>query len=99
MKHFSKRAGLVVALLLVASTLNGCAFVGVIIEAIAGLAGGAAGGAVSEGIGGAIGSQAGGMVGSAVSSAVVQKGTSLLNEEPQNSGTSECTDVCAGDEN
>ena len=77
-------------ILLCATMLNGCGFIGVIIEAIAGVAGGAAGGAVSSQIGGAAGSKIGGAVGSTVSSAVMDKGTEMMaNKNKGSSGSHE----------
>lgn len=103
MKLSTKRLVPLVGILCCALCINGCAFVGVIIEAIAGIAGGAAGGAVAEGVGGAAGSQMGGLVGGAVQGVVLDKGTELLNERtngttPSRTGSSENTVVTGDDE-
>ena len=65
--------------------LNGCAFVGVIVQAIAGVAGSAAGGAVSSGLGGSAGAEVGGIVGGVVSNVVDQKGNDVLSSESERS--------------
>ena len=97
MKRTCKRAIPALVILLIAGMLNGCGFIGVIVEAIAGVAGGAAGGTVAEGIGGAAGSQLGGVVGTAVSGAVKEKGTEVLSSKFSNSGSDEEAPDVSGD--